>query len=58
MNTEYEKKLSIYWDEKLTPIQKQNFIKKNHFWEGLSTFKYKYIPEDVQKKLLLKMLKN
>jgi hypothetical protein len=56
MNT--EEKLSNYWNVKMSPLQKHNFIRKNHFWMGLAMFQYKYIPEDVKKKLWLKMVKN
>ncbi len=56
MNTETEKKLSNFWDKKMTALEKHNFISQNHFWAGLSTFKYKYIPEDVRKILALKTL--
>ncbi|MFW6246564.1 MAG: hypothetical protein ACOC22_00110 [bacterium] len=50
--------LSNYWDNEMSELQKQNFIRKNHFWIGLAAFKYKYIPEDVRKKLWFKTSKN
>lgn len=58
MNLENNKKLSYYWNNKLTILDKQNFISKNHFWGGLLAFKYKYLPEDMKKKLFVKMLEN
>jgi hypothetical protein len=51
-------KLSKYWNDEMTSLQKHNFISKNHFWSGLSEFNYKYIPKDVREKLWLKLPKN
>lgn len=58
METKREYKLRKYWEEELTLINKVNLLAKNHFWDGLATYKYEYIPEDLKNVLWLKMHEN
>ena len=58
MDIKREIKLRKYWDEQITPNEKMNLISKNHFWDGLATYSFKYIPEDLKNVLWLKMHEN
>ena len=58
MDIKRETKLRKYWEEELTLNDKANIIAKNHFWDGLATYSYNYIPEDLKDVLWLKMHEN
>lgn len=40
-----------YWDG-LSQYEKWLLIKKYRFWKGLTEFPYKWIPEDLRKKIV------
>ena len=46
--------LKNFWDTMLQ-IDKLNILSENDFWEGLSVYRYDYIPEDLKEVLLLKI---
>jgi hypothetical protein len=36
-----------FWDN-MPQIDKLNLLSENNFWEGLSVYRYEYIPEDLK----------
>lgn len=58
MNAKREIKIKKYWEEELSLNDKVNLLAKNHFWDGLVTYNYNFIPEDLKDVLWLKMHEN
>ncbi len=46
--------LKNFWDTMLQ-IDKLNILSENDFWEGLSVYRYDYIPEDLKEVLMRKI---
>lgn len=43
-----------FWDD-MPQIDKLNILSENDFWEGLSVYRYDYIPEDLKEVLMRKI---
>ena len=49
--------LKKFWDN-MPQIDKLNLLSENNFWEGLSVYRYEYIPEDLKEYLWSKIKEN
>lgn len=54
INAETDIKLKNMW-ESMPHIEKLNLLSENNFWEGLSVYRYEYIPEDLKYFLMRQM---